>query len=213
MRTTEEWINVFSEMVALWIHDGNPERPHALLTSGKHSNGFFNASKVIVNPSILKEACLDIVKGNRGDVPEHSRGDMVIGSALGAITIAHVMAELLNATCGFTEPVVANGEKTMQLKRFSIESAERILPVEDVISTGDTTLKTIAELKQKGAIIHPVVIVLVNRSGKEYLDQYKIISLIDHPMPMWKAEDCPLCQQGSEEIRPKCNWDKLTGDY
>jgi len=207
------WFDAFSQLGALWVHDGNPKRPHALLTSGKHSNGFFNASKVVEYPQALKEACFHIFTAE--NMKLFARPMIVIGSALGAITIAHVIAELFGARCGFTEPdiVVIDGEKQMVLKRFSVNSHDRVLVVEDVITTGDTTRKTIDAIEKQGAEVLPVVCVLVNRSGMSHLDGRRILALIDHPMPMWKPDECPLCKAGSEAVRPKGNWDKLNGEY
>jgi hypothetical protein len=54
----------------------------------------------------------------------------------------------------------------------------------------------------------------VNRSGLTEVNGMKIVALIDHPMPMWAPEECPLCPQGSEAIRAKGeNWARLTAAY
>lgn len=209
----EQWMEKFKETGALWIHDDNPKRPHALLTSGNHSNGFFNGSLVIKYPILLSDAVQDLLSKLKEYKP-----NQVIGSAFGAITIAHEMAKNFSCQFGFTEPVTEDGEKKMALKRFSVEG-QKVLLVEDVMTTGGTTIKTAMAVKEGEGEVVPVVGVLVNRSGREYLDcgegigKLKIVALIDRSMPMWTPEECPLCQRGSEAIRPKGNWDKLNANY
>lgn len=219
-KTEEGWMEEFKELGALWIHDENPKRPHACLTSGNHSNGFFNGTLVIQDPNVLQNTCKDlVVKIQEVQKELHFQPTWVIGPAFGAITIAHEVAKVL-FVCrfGFTEPVVEDGEKKMILKRFSVEDQD-VLLVEDVMTTGSTTIKTAQAVKEKGGKIVPAIGVLVNRSGMEYLDcgegigKLKIVALIDKPMPMWTPEECPLCKEGSEAIRPKRNWDKLNANY
>ena len=62
IRTVEQWIEEYKRKNALWIHDGNRIRPHALLTSGKHSNGFFNSRLVIPDEVLLSEATSDLLE-------------------------------------------------------------------------------------------------------------------------------------------------------
>jgi orotate phosphoribosyltransferase len=137
----------------------------------------------------------------------------VIGSAMGAVCIAYEIAGQHGCLAGFTEPVKGDSGKQMVLKRFNVEPGDRVFVVEDVMTTGGTTLKTVKALKEAGAEILPIFAVLVNRSGKKNLDFIDIAALIDRAMPMWEPDDCPLCKKGSEPIRPKGNWDRLTAKY
>ncbi len=56
----EYYIQRFKEMGALWKHSGDPRQPHAELTGGKHSDGFFNGGIVMENPALLREMCLSM---------------------------------------------------------------------------------------------------------------------------------------------------------
>lgn len=203
-------MDCFRAMGALWIHDGNPEKLHALLTSGNHSDGYFNGSFIIQNPFALQQVCSDLVERYREEINLVSTQGVitVVGSAMGAVTIAYEMARQLGYYTAFTEPTP--DKERMILKRFDIEDNEIVLVVEDVITTGGTTLKTISSLEKVGAQILPVIPVIFNRSGKEKLDGREIIALIDQPLSVWTPEDCPLCEKGSEPVRPKANWQALT---
>ncbi len=216
LRSENEWIERFTGMGAFWFHDGNPSRPHALLTSGNHSHGFFDGSKVIEDPKILAQAMYDLyikIQNQGGDI-NNTANPWVIGSALGAIDLSFQLGQLLDCRRGFTEPVIGeDGKKTMKLKRFDILPGSNALVVEDVFTTGETTRQTITALEEKGIVIWPIIGVLVNRSGENCLNGRQVVALIDRPMPIWSAEDCPLCRQGSEAIRPKANWTQLTAQY
>lgn len=223
----DHWILQFQKAGALWFHDGNTKRPHALLTSGNHSDGFFNAGKIIFDdPLLAQKLCIPLrVAINRAlDLsgpwfPLHR----VVGSAFGAVTLAANLAAEYNrandadyfkTAFAFTEQVSAGEDKQMVLNsRFVITPDEKILVVEDVVTTGGTTLKTIAALEEKGAKVLPVIGAILNRSGNHNLGKRKIAALINLPMNIWTKEECPLCQSGSEAVRPKTHWAQLTADY
>ncbi|KKR08141.1 MAG: Orotate phosphoribosyltransferase [Parcubacteria group bacterium GW2011_GWC2_39_14] len=210
MAEMSTWEKIFLEKGLYWCHDGNPTHPHALLTSGKHSSGFFNGSGVISDPRLCAQACKDLLA--LLDLPS---GDFqVFGSALGASTLAYEMARQTGMRCGFTEPVVdeITKKKSMKLKRFSFKSGTYILVCEDVMTTGGTTLETIAALEAAGGNVLGDIAVLVNRSGKSTLNGRGLIALVDRELPTWDPakEICPLCAGGSEVVRPKAYWGALT---
>ncbi|MBU0648594.1 hypothetical protein KJ969_00585 [Patescibacteria group bacterium] len=212
------WTEQYTRQAALFIHDGNPKRPHALLTSGKHSSGFFDSTHITQNPELLNSACRDLLQKMAEEMHESNemlaQARWVVGSAMGAVNIAYQAAKLQQCLSAFTEPAEQGGEKKMILKRFNIRRGDRVLVVEDVMTTGGTTLKTLNALIERGADILPVIGVLVNRSDKDVLKDWRIASLIHRPMPMWEPDECPLCKQGSKAIRPKGrNWGKLTAAY
>lgn len=207
---SKSWIKKFEDLGALWIHDGNPERPYALLTSGNHSNGFFNMTKVMERPKLLEKACAELIKNNNLTI----KPDIVVGSAMGAITIAHEIARQLGVQMAFTEK---NDDKTaMVFKRFEIKPGTKVLIVEDVMSTGGTTLKTLETLKNLGAEIQPFMFLLVNRTGEKNLAELEIKALIEKYMPIWEDGKCPFTEDGLEPVapvRPKENWEALTRKY
>jgi orotate phosphoribosyltransferase len=175
-----DWKSEFTNVGAVWLHDGKPERPHAVLTSGLKTQ--LPTQKI----------------------------DWVIGSALGAVTFAFAVGEALGARAGFTE----KDADAMRLARFELKPGERVLVVEDVISTGGSTLKTIAGLKAASAEkaeLLPYVVCLVNRSGQKALEGFEIRALLTLDIHTWKSEECPLCKAGSEAVRPKTHWKELTG--
>ncbi|HSP06024.1 MAG TPA: phosphoribosyltransferase family protein [Acidobacteriota bacterium] len=202
-----DWTDIFQKNGAIWIHDGKKTRPHALLTSGLHSDGFVNCTYITQQPALLQR----IVSGKDGLAPliPATGVDWVIGSAFGAITFAQSVALQIGCRAGFTEK---DGDG-MKLSRFEVSADSSVLVVEDTISTGGSTLKTIEGIKAAGvreAGILPWILSLVNRSGQSHLGGREIRSLLQPSIHMWKPDDCPLCREGSQPVRPKAHWAELT---
>lgn len=226
-QASDNWIELYRRRGALWLHDDNPKRPHALLTSGKHSNGFFNSELVMEDPMLLDKASralLDLLLHEpEFNEPEFNayQIDRVVGPAMGAITLAHDLSRHIglhrSVYClrGYTEKETVGEDKTMVFKRVSIRPGEKILAVEDVLTTGSSVELTTEAISRAGGIALPFVAVLVNRFGLSEVGGKKIVALIARPMPMWAPEECPLCQVGSEAIRPKGkeNWERLNAKY
>lgn len=215
------WIEQFQAKGALWIHDSNPRRPHALLTSGNHSNGYFNSDPIIEDAGLLSQACYaltDILKQTQPSViTEMTR---VVGPAMGAIAIATLIAKHLqdyrtpSVLWGYTLKEGEGESKTMAIPpRVNIQPGESILLVEDVITTGSSILLAKQAVIDRGATPLPFILSLVNRSEGEWIEGMRIVSLIHHPMPIWKPIDCRLCHVGSQAIKPKTSWTELTAEY
>jgi orotate phosphoribosyltransferase len=201
------WRKIFEERGAIWIHDGESTRPHALLTSGLHSNGFVNGTLITQDPALMAQI---LSEEGLGPKLPRDRVDWVIGSALGAITMAFAVAMKLKAKAGYTE----KEDGKVKLSRFEVLPHERVLVVEDTLSTGTSTLKTIEAIEtarpDASSPILPMVICLVNRSGMKKLGSREIRSLLELEIHTWESEHCPLCNEGSVAMRPKKNWQDLT---
>lgn len=205
------WRSVYEDLGALWIHSEDVSKPHAELSSLKHSNGFCNSGLVTRYPFLVTQAIADLIQMDGLFIDENEVDDYTVyGSAMGAITLAHEMGRQLGVHTGYTEKV----DGVLQLKRFSVKEGEKIILIEDVITSGKSTLQTWAAVTAVGGIISQKLFCLVNRSGKDHLNGLPIVALVEHEMPIWDVpagETCPLCEQGSKAIRPKDNWAELTG--
>lgn len=214
------WRKKYQEKEALWVHDGDAKRPHALLRAGNHSSGFFNSELVMEDPLVLDEATRNLVESakchfwKRGWFKNPLR---VVGPAMGAITLAHDLARHFGSYCecrrAYTEK--SDDGATMVFSRTTISRGEHVLLCEDVITTGRSIELSLQAVERAGGIVLPLVLALVNRSAFTEVSGKKIIALVDHPMPVWKPNECPLCAQHSEAIRPKYigNWERLNAVY
>lgn len=218
-RTQEDWIGEYQRRGLFWLHDGNPLRPHALLTSGKHSSGFFYSKPITEDPNLLAEVASAMVVTLAGQM-DFSAVQRVVGPQTGATKLAEALHVAINhngGQCGWASPE-KQGEGDDRKMVFADETKtvlpdERVLLTEDVFTTGLSVELAAKAVAARGGILLPYVLVIVNRSGLAEVSGRKVVALIDRHMPTWEAGNCPLCRQGSEAIRPKTpieNWERLT---
>ena len=184
--TPEEYLDLFRKSKALL--DG-----HFLLTSGKHSAQYMQCAQVLQYPeraAILAEG-LALAFQDQGI-------ETVIGPAMGGILVAHEVAKALGVRALFTER--ENG--IMRLRRgFTLTPGERVLVVEDVITTGGSVREVLAVVQEFGAI--PVGVgVLVDRTGGTVDFGLPQSSIIQLNIQAYEAQECPLCAQGIPAIKP-----------
>jgi orotate phosphoribosyltransferase len=220
----EGWIAKYVERSAYWFHDGNPSRPHVRMRSGRHSNGFFNSRPVIDETALLRKAVEDLV-----DLLQLARFDInnidrVVGPQTGATRLADHIAETIGRIrrrkCAWASPEKGEAKEGVPgPMKFadpmrSPRSGEMTILCEDVMTTGGSAQRAAIAVKDKGGILLPYVLVLVNRSGQTEIDGRKIIALINTPMDAWQPESCPLCDAGSPLlVNVKDEWSRLTADY
>jgi orotate phosphoribosyltransferase len=220
MMKSISWKEEYIKRQAFWMHDGNPKSPHALLTSGKHSSGFFNSRPVIKEDPLLASAARDLVAKLSGHGVDLSQIDCVVGPATGATRLAFWLSGEINSLlcrpfCAWASPEkgFVAGKKRMTFSRTHIFPYWRILLCDDVIITGSSLALTEKAIGEEDGLVLPFILTLVNRSGEERINGSRVVSLVSEHMPTWEADECPLCKLGSEAIRPKDNWDKLNGKY
>ncbi|MBM2841932.1 MAG: pyrE [Bacteroidetes bacterium] len=114
---------------------------HFQLTSGLHSNQYFQCAKVLQYPNHAASLCADIASQFRA-----SPIDAVIAPALGGIVVGQEVGRQLDARTMFTE----RKDGVMQLRRgFEIQRGERVLVCEDVVTTGGSVAEVIRIVKQQ----------------------------------------------------------------
>jgi len=160
---------------------------HFLLTSGRHSNVYFEKFRILENPAALDEACMEMA-----EIVKDQNIELVLGAAIGGILIAGGVGRHLNVKHIFSERV--NGK--MELRRgFSIGKGQRLVIVEDIITTGGSMLELIELAEEQDAEI-VCLVNLVNRSSGDVDLGVPSTSLLTIPSESWEHENCPLCKQG-----------------
>jgi orotate phosphoribosyltransferase len=139
------------------------------------------------NPQALDDVC----RAMAGTV-QNQNVELVLGAAIGGILIAGGVGRHLAVKHIFSERV----DGKMELRRgFSITRGQRIVIVEDIITTGGSVFELIQLAKEYEAeIVH--VVNLVDRSSGEVNFEVPTTALLTIPSESWEPEDCPLCQQG-----------------
>ena len=160
---------------------------HFLLTSGMHSNMYIEKFRILENPKSLDLVCLAMAK-----IIKNDDIDLVLGAAIGGILIAGGVGRHLGKKHVFSERI----DGKMELRRgFSISKEERIVIVEDIITTGGSVIELIHLAEEHEAqIIH--VVNLVDRSPDGIEFGYPSTALLNLPSRSYKSDDCPLCIQG-----------------
>ena len=160
---------------------------HFLLTSGMHSNMYIEKFRILENPKSLDQVSLAMA-----EIIKNDDIDLVLGAAIGGILIAGGVGRHLGKKHVFSERI----DGKMELRRgFSISKEERIVIVEDIITTGGSVIELIHLAEEHEAqIIH--VVNLVDRSLDGIDFGYPSTALLNLPSKSYKSDDCPLCIQG-----------------
>ncbi|WP_168188626.1 orotate phosphoribosyltransferase [Thermoflavimicrobium daqui] len=166
---------------------------HFLLSSGRHSARYMQCAQLLQHP---QEA--EAVGQALSDLFKDQKIDLVVGPALGGVIIAHEVARALGVRCLFTERKAG----TMELRRgFTIQPGERVLVIEDVVTTGGSVKEVIKVLEGLGAEIVAIGS-MVNRNQGQNPFQYPYQALTEIHIESYTPEECPLCQQGIPVIKP-----------
>jgi len=180
----EKIARMFDETEALLVG-------HFLLTSGLHSEKYLQCARVLQWPE-KAQACAQALAQNF----LASKPDLVISPALGGIIIGHEMGRALGCRALFAER--ENG--LLRLRRgFEIRPGEKALVVEDVVTTGGSTLETMEVVKAFGGFVLGAAS-LVDRSGGQAFLGVTSHSLWTLSIPTYRPENCPLCKLGSKPV-------------
>jgi orotate phosphoribosyltransferase len=166
---------------------------HFLLTSRCHSNRYLQCALVLQYPSVTEKLCKQLIK--KIDLQGI---EVVIGPAIGGITLSYEMARQLKTPSLFTE----REKGTMTLRRgFTIPQGAQVLVVEDVVTTGGSVLEAIKVVEKYQGIVKGVA-VLVDRSNGQVDLGYPLYSLLSLEVQSYTPKTCPLCQKGIPLVKP-----------
>ena len=183
------------EVMKKFEQAGAIQKGHFKLTSGVHSDTYIQCAQVMQYPEFMHNLCSELGKKFRGEDV-----DVIVGPAVGAIIMAHVMARVLGpwVRAIFTER--ENGRMTLR-RSFEIKKGEKVLVVEDVTTTGNSVKEVINIVKERGGKVIGVG-VLIDRSGGKVDFGVKMKSLLTLEIKSYQPEDCPLCKKGIPIIKP-----------
>ncbi len=160
---------------------------HFLLTSGRHSDRYIEKFRLLEQPEALEQVAAAMTAGvNPQDI------DVVLGAAVGGILIAGAVSRKLGRRTMFTERV--DGQMTLR-RGFTLARGERVLVVEDIVSTGGSLLELLEVVHKAGAEVARVACLVDRSKGGLTLD-VPTHTLLRLPIDAWEPDDCPLCRQG-----------------
>ena len=167
---------------------------HFIYTSGRHGSQFLQAARVMQYPEHTGALCVAMAERFADDGIE-----LVVGPATGGIVLAYETARSLACRSAYSEK---DGEGGMALKRgFGLTPGLRVLVVEDIVTTGGSVKKTITHLRERGAEVAGVS-VLIDRSAGEAAFDCRFEPLAALAMESWAPDSCALCEQGAPLVEP-----------
>jgi orotate phosphoribosyltransferase len=173
---------------------------HFKLSSGLHSNRYLQCAKVLQWP-VRAEALgaalgASIVAKLKGKVP-----GVVVSPAMGGLIIGQEVGRGLGCRAIFAERV----EGVFTFRRgFGLEPGERVVVVEDVVTTGKSTREVFELVRSVGAEV-VATSGIIDRRGAEIgqpIDSVPAAFLLELDVPAWKPEACPLCAKGETIVAP-----------
>ena len=181
------------EIMAMFLESNALLEGHFLLTSGRHSDKYFQCAKVLQYPEYNNKICSIIV--------EHFKSfefDTVIAPALGGIIVGQEVARQLNKKFIFAE----REEKVLSLRRgFTIDKGEKFLVCEDVVTTGGSVFEVMNIISQNGGIAVGVGFIVDRSNGKVQFG-FPQKSTICLNVVSHDKEDCPMCKSNIDLIKP-----------
>ena len=184
------------EVLDLFRRSGALLEGHFRLTSGLHSPGYLQCALVLSNPewaAALGGALADRVRGLRATV--------VLSPALGGVVIGHEVGRALGVRAIFAE----RQDGVLTLRRgFALSERDRVLVVEDVMTTGGSTRETMDVARAAGTQVVGAASIVNRSGGPMKFDTFDVPveSLVDYSLPTYEPEKCPLCAQGLPVAKP-----------
>jgi orotate phosphoribosyltransferase len=166
---------------------------HFRLSSGLHSGGYLQSALVLQHPRHAAAIGERLAAEVRRLAPT-----VVLSPALGGLIIGHEVARTLGTRAIFAE----RQDTHLTLRRgFTLESDDRVVVIEDVVTTGLSTRETIAVARSHGATVVGAAAIIDRSDGAAALDA-PFVALVTLHVPAWQPAECPLCQQGLPLSKP-----------
>jgi orotate phosphoribosyltransferase len=182
-----------TEVVALFRRCGALLDGHFRLTSGLHSPSYLQCALVLQHPphaEAFGRALADRVRAGRPSV--------VLSPALGGIVIGHEVGRALGVRAIFAE----RQDGALMLRRgFGLDAGDRVLVIEDVVTTGGSTRETMQVARAAGAAVVGAG-AIIDRSGRAGLLDVPFHALASLDVPTFEPDRCPLCAQGLAVTKP-----------
>lgn len=166
---------------------GALRRGHFLLSSGLHSGAYVQCALLLEDPVRARRVGEDLAELLRSFHP-----DSVLAPALGGVIVGHEVAAALGVPFRFTE---RKGEEMGLRRGFSLRQGERVVILEDVVTTGRSTLETAALATARGARVVAIGAIIDRSAGRDPFD-IPFRSLLELDLPSFPPAECPACRAG-----------------
>jgi len=181
------------DLIALFEQKGALFTGHFRLSSGLHSDRYLQCAKILQYPDIAERIGSAMAQEFSDAKPE-----CVVGPAIGGIVIAQEVGRALGVRAIFAER--ESGSMTLR-RGFAVEKGERVLVVEDVITTGGSVREVVDALGEMGAEVVGVGVIIDRSGGKADFDvPFRPLARLE--VKTFNEDDCPLCRRGEPVCKP-----------
>ncbi len=187
MLTRDKLLEIFRKSNAL-------QRGHFELSSGLHSGHYFQCAQVLQHTKQAAAICRELARRFRSSKPT-----VVIGPAVGGIVVAYETARALGARAQYAERIDAE----MQLRRgFNLSKKDRVLVVEDAITTGESARKVSELVEALGGRVVGIGTIVDRSGGKVKFPGRRYVRLFSFAFETFRPNECPLCSEQVPLTRP-----------
>jgi orotate phosphoribosyltransferase len=181
------------EVLDLFRQSGALLEGHFRLSSGLHSDRYLQSALVLQYPALAER-----LGGALADRTRHLQATAVLSPALGGVVIGQEVGRALHVRALFAE----RQDGVLTLRRgFTLSAGDRVLVVEDVITTGGSTRETIAVAQAAGATVVGAAAIIDRGSEAARLD-VPLQALVRMQVAAYPPESCPLCAKGLAVVKP-----------
>jgi orotate phosphoribosyltransferase len=171
---------------------------HFVLSSGQHSDEYWEKFRLLEWPRVTEQLCSSIAERYRGQGRSISA---VVGPTTGGALLAQEVARQLDTRCLLAEPA-SNGGRELR-RGFILHPAETVLIVDDVLTTGLSLRETISAIE----VFQPIIVgieVLIDRSGGVAARQFAVPCHAQFTVSArtYTPDACPLCAKGVPVVKP-----------
>jgi orotate phosphoribosyltransferase len=185
-----------SELLALFQKLGVVSNGHFVLSSGRHSDEYWEKFRLLEWPRVTEQLCREIAGRYR-----QSAISAVIGPTTGGALLAQEIARQLDARCLLAEQGPNGGREVR--RGFALHPSERVLVVDDVLTTGLSLRETLSAIQPFQPEIAGIE-VLIDRSGGEAITQFGLPchALLTISARTYCPDECPMCAEGIPIVKP-----------
>jgi orotate phosphoribosyltransferase len=176
-------------------------RGHFILSSGLHSDTYLQCARVLMDPKMADRLCNALAKKVTKTLGSNSI-DMIVAPAMGGVVVGYEMGRQLGLTSIFCERV----EGKFEIRRgFSIEKGAKILVIEDVVTTGKSSLETMDCIHDHGGVVVAEACLIDRSNGTSNLG-VPLISLLELEVQTYSEDKLPPELQSKPAIKPGSRW-------
>ena len=185
-----------AEVEELFRASGGLLDGHFVLSSGRHSPRYLEKFAVLQWPKRTERLCAAIVEKVR-DLQVHT----VAGPTTGGIILAHEVGRQLEARAAYAERAETGSGRVFR-RGFQLGPGERVLVVDDIMSTGGSVDETIAAVRAAGAIVVAVAVLVDRSGGTAHTSGVPRFALWEVSIESYAPSECPQCAAGEPVRKP-----------